>query len=160
MPEWLEKIEHEEEDMHAHGVGGDLTSAVLGIIKGMVGPAILYLPHGLANTGWALAFPMMAVTTCMFLYSSQCLLDTWRLEHDKMKQRMERRFSHGTPATTENGTEGQPLIENVQRYKMIFLSYPELAYRALGEKGERAIKVGIALMQSGVCLVSFPLSYL
>lgn len=36
MPEWLEQIEHEEEDLHAHGVGGDLTSAVLGIVKGMV----------------------------------------------------------------------------------------------------------------------------
>lgn len=41
MPEWLEAIEFEEEDLHAQGVGGDLTSAVLGIIKGMVGPAIL-----------------------------------------------------------------------------------------------------------------------
>ena len=42
MPEWLEQIEQEEIDAHAHGVGGDLTSAVLGIVKGMVGPAILY----------------------------------------------------------------------------------------------------------------------
>ena len=28
------------------GFGGDLRSAVVGIVKGMVGPAILYLPHG------------------------------------------------------------------------------------------------------------------
>jgi hypothetical protein len=152
MPAWLEQIEHEEEDLHGHGVGGDLTSVVLGIIKGMVGPAILYLPHGLANTGWALAFPMMAVTTCMFLYSSQCLLDTWRLEHDKMKQRIEKKISTNTPSIPEENGEGQALVDNIQRYKMTFLSYPELAYRALGEKGERAIKVGIGLMQSGVCL--------
>ena len=37
---------------HASGIGGDLTSAVLGIIKGMVGPAILYLPHGFAKAGF------------------------------------------------------------------------------------------------------------
>jgi hypothetical protein len=35
-PDWLERIEQEEEDLHAHGVGGDLTSAVLGVIKGCV----------------------------------------------------------------------------------------------------------------------------
>ena len=28
------------------GFGGDFRSAVVGIVKGMVGPAILYLPHG------------------------------------------------------------------------------------------------------------------
>ena len=28
------------------GFGGNLRSAVVGIVKGMVGPAILYLPHG------------------------------------------------------------------------------------------------------------------
>ena len=35
---------------------------------------------------------------------------------------------------------------------MTFLSYPELAYRALGENGEKIVKLGIGLMQSGVCL--------
>lgn len=38
-----------EFDPHASGLGGNLTSAVLGIVKGMVGPAILYLPHGIAS---------------------------------------------------------------------------------------------------------------
>jgi hypothetical protein len=163
MPEWLEEIEQEEEDLHAHGVGGDLTSAVLGIVKGMVGPAILYLPHGLAVTGWALAFPMMATTTLMFLYSSRCLLDAWRLEHDRMHRVMKKEET--ITATAEN--ENQPLLmasieegeetttakpQEQRAYKMTFLSYPELAYRALGERGERVIKIGIALMQSGVCL--------
>lgn len=160
MPEWLEQIEHEEEDLHAHGIGGDLTSAVVGIVKGMVGPAILYLPHGLANTGYALAFPMIACATLMFLYSSRCLLDAWRLEHDKMHQPSEINYTK-TP-TIDEGEEGEeenagndeedPFDLKKTRYKMTFLSYPELAYRALGENGERVIKVGIALMQSGVCL--------
>lgn len=155
MPEWLEQIEYEEEDLHAHGVGGDLTSAVLGIVKGMVGPAILYLPHGLAGTGYALAFPMIALSTMMFLYASNCLLDAWRLEHDKMHRPTA--INHtDTPTIVEEGgnEEDEELLPNKEqpRYKMTFLSYPELAYRALGENGERAIKIGIGLMQSGVCL--------
>lgn len=154
MPEWLEQIEQEEGDLHAHGVGGDLTSAVLGIVKGMVGPAILYLPHGLAGTGYALAFPMIALSTLMFLYSSSCLLDAWRLEHDKMHQPT--KIDHTvTPTIQEDGDEeeeGDPFLDDAPRYKMTFLSYPELAYRALGENGERVIKIGIGLMQSGVCL--------
>jgi len=162
MPDWLEQIEHEEEDLHAHGIGGDLTSAVLGIVKGMVGPAILYLPHGLAGAGYALAFPMLIVSTTMFLYSSQCLLDSWRLEHDKMHKQLDDVDHKVSDAITE-GDEGdendddeeQPLTTtttNKPRFKMTFLSYPELGYRALGENFERIIKLGIGLMQSGVCL--------
>lgn len=48
LPSWRED-EVGVEDPHAHGLGGDMVSAVLGIIKGMVGPAILYLPHGFAK---------------------------------------------------------------------------------------------------------------
>lgn len=160
MPEWLEQIEQEEVDAHAHGVGGDLTSAVLGIVKGMVGPAILYLPHGLAGTGYALAFPMILLSTCMFLFSSQCLLDAWELEHKKMHQQTPLHRNE-TPTIAEedeallatgdvDGDEEQ--VPEKPRFKMTFLSYPELAYRALGETGELTVKIGIALMQSGVCL--------
>lgn len=166
MPDWLEQIEHEEEDLHASGVGGDLTSAVLGIVKGMVGPAILYLPHGLANAGFAIALPMMVVSTCMFLYSSQCLLDAWKMEHSKMKQLMEHDNQIDTTATPdsireeeeegqddeENNNNNNDIKDGQPKYKMTFLSYPELAYRAMGETGERAVKLGIGLMQSGVCL--------
>jgi proton-coupled amino acid transporter len=123
-------------DPHAQGVGGDLTSSVLGIIKAMVGPAILYLPHGFATAGYVVALPIMAITTCLFLYSSTCLLESWRLE-----------------STKGAGGEKQSLLEQgSSRKKRIILSYPELAYRALGPTGEMLVKLGIALMQSGVCL--------
>eukprot|EP00934_Nitzschia_sp_Nitz4_P002819 Nitzschia sp. Nitz4//scaffold86_size83305//53590//55294//NITZ4_005266-RA/size83305-snap-gene-0.162-mRNA-1//1//CDS//3329559262//2809//frame0 len=121
--------QEESVDPHAQGLGGDLVSAVLGIIKGMVGPAILYLPHGLANAGWACAIPIMICATVLFLQSSGCLLDSWKLENDKIKQ-AER---EGVAVKT-------------------ILSYPELAYKALGPTGEMTVKVGIAAMQSGVCL--------
>jgi len=129
LPSWKEDEAAEAleaEDPHAHGLGGDMTSAVLGIIKGMVGPAILYLPHGFANAGYVASIPILIMATILFLSSSACLLDSWK--HENLK---EKRSS------------------NTSR---IILSYPELAYRALGYRGELVTKVGIALMQSGVCL--------
>jgi proton-coupled amino acid transporter len=98
----------------------------------MVGPAILYLPHGFAGAGWALALPIMLGATAMYLYSSQCLLQAWKHESTKWE------------------TQLQPLGGGTNRRSI--LSYPELANRALGPHGEWLVKIGIALMQSGVCL--------
>jgi len=113
--------------------GGDLTSAVLGIIKGMVGPAILYLPHGFAHAGWLVALPILILTTVLFLTSSACLLDAWRLESTK----------------SNNNTN---MLLPGKKAKRIILSYPELAHRAFGKTGEMFVRIGIACMQSGVVL--------
>mmetsp|Transcript_9228 Transcript_9228/g.15274 ORF Transcript_9228/g.15274 Transcript_9228/m.15274 type:complete len:652 (-) Transcript_9228:1303-3258(-) len=115
------------EDPHAAGLGGSLSSATLGIIKGMVGPAILYLPHGFAMAGYLVAIPMLLLSTSLFLWSSGCLLDCWKMENSKQRRHQQ-----------------QPLL--------FALSYPELAYRAWGIKGQRLVQIGISLMQSGVCL--------
>jgi len=40
----------------------------------------------------------------------------------------------------------------LQKHPKIALSYPELAYRAWGIRGQRLVQIGITLMQSGVCL--------
>jgi proton-coupled amino acid transporter len=124
------------QDPHAQGIGGNLTSAVLGIIKGMVGPAILYLPHGFATTGYVLALPILLGATVLYLYSSSCLLDSWKLESDETNTLVDPEKSSFISATK----------------RRTILSYPELAYRALGSTGESMVKTGIALMQSGVCL--------
>ena len=132
-PSWKEDDDGEELDPHLEGMGGDLVSATLGIIKGIVGPAILYLPHGFANAGYVAAISILTLATCLFLSSSFCLLDSWKLESLREAENM---------ALLENGSKGKRTI----------LSYPELAYRALGKKFEACVKLGIALMQSGVCL--------
>ena len=130
-PKWQEdELKEEIDDPHLP-TGGDLTSAVLGIIKGMVGPAILYLPHGFANAGWIFAIPCLMLATCLFLASSACLLDAWKIENAK----------------SENSS-----MLSTTKTKRTILSYPELAYRALGSTGETFVKIGIAFMQSGVCL--------
>lgn len=132
-----ESWEQLPEDPHARGIGGSLTSAVLGIVKAMVGPAILYLPHGFAATGYLLAIPIMLGATVLYLYSSACLLDSWKLESDS--------------TTVKSGDSEQTSLMRSKKRPTI-LSYPELAYRALGTTGESMVKTGIALMQSGVCL--------
>ena len=97
--------------------------------KGMIGPAILYLPHAFAHAGYAVAIPLLVLSTMMFLWSSQCLLESWRIENDKLSRH-----------------------SSASKRKQIHLSYPELAYRAFGPRGERMVQIGISMMQSGVCI--------
>lgn len=82
----------------------------------------------------------MALTTIMFLHSSRCLLDAWKLESHKDKEQEEVPLHSTSPATEEPVEQSCPL------------SYPELAFRSFGTRGEALIKLGIAAMQSGVCL--------
>eukprot|EP00545_Synedropsis_sp_CCMP1620_P002629 CAMPEP_0119016154 /NCGR_PEP_ID=MMETSP1176-20130426/11844_1 /TAXON_ID=265551 /ORGANISM="Synedropsis recta cf, Strain CCMP1620" /LENGTH=509 /DNA_ID=CAMNT_0006969487 /DNA_START=142 /DNA_END=1671 /DNA_ORIENTATION=+ len=137
-----------DEDPHAAGLGGDIMSAVLGMIKGMVGPAILYLPHGFATTGYALALPIIFIATSMYLYSSRCLLEAWKLESLKAEDEVNLMVPPGGSNSASTGMPSTP--QHKRRRKM--LSYPELANRAMGPTGEIVVKTGIALMQSGVCL--------
>jgi len=63
--------------------GGSLTAAVFGIIKGMVGPAILYLPRGFANSGYAIAIPCLLIALMVYMYSANRLLQVWKAESFK-----------------------------------------------------------------------------
>ncbi|KAL7539182.1 hypothetical protein ACHAXR_011425 [Thalassiosira sp. AJA248-18] len=134
-------------DPHAAGLGGSLSSATLGIIKGMVGPAILYLPHGFASAGYLVAVPVLLLSTLLFLWSSECLLESWKVESDRVN-RKQHRLSVDTTTTNKQ----QIVRKNNKNKKRIILSYPELAYRAFGSRGEKLVQIGISLMQSGVCL--------
>lgn len=132
----------EPAELEAHGGGGGtLSAAVLGIIKAMVGPAILYLPHGFAKAGYLVAIPLLILCTSMYLYSASCLLDAWKLQKE---------------LTTDPGLPNdESTLLRKRRKRHLPLSYPELAYRALGMRGETLVKFGIGFMQSGVCLSYF-----
>lgn len=139
-------------DPHAVKTGGDLISSVLAIIKGMVGPAILYLPHGFATAGYIVALPIMALSTIMYLHSSKCLLDAWKFETHRMEQEQEVEplQQHESSFPSRDAHESQRTSPTSPQ-----LSYPELAFRAYGKRGEALVKIGIAAMQSGVCLTYF-----
>lgn len=136
-------------DPHGGGGGGSIAAAVFGIIKAMVGPAILYLPHGFATSGYAVAILVVLVITAMFLYSSDRLLDAWRYETEK-ESSVTMSSGYGSLLHQEDAS-----FTTKPKTKSKHISYPELAYRVYGETGEQAVKTGIALMQLGVCLTYF-----
>jgi len=153
-------------DSHAHGLGGDLKSAVLGIVKGMVGPAILYLPHGFAQAGWIVAIPMLFASTALYLASSASLLECWKVETANRKRMSVLEMKELKEVNSHNIVEefdnefinGAVVVDksssNTATATIIPTtpSYPDLAYRAYGSRGETLVKIGIAAMQSGVCL--------
>jgi hypothetical protein len=63
--------------------GRSMTAARLGIVKAMVGPAILYLPHSFADAGYLFAIVAMSAALLLYLYSSNRLLETWAFYKNK-----------------------------------------------------------------------------
>eukprot|EP00797_Seminavis_robusta_P010301 Sro175_g077140.1 Vacuolar amino acid transporter (487) ;mRNA; r:76043-77503 len=130
----------------------------------MVGPAILYLPHGFVAAGYLVALPIMAISTAMYLHSSRCLLEAFKFEsqkelvpqqdlaNDNDMEHNPHSNPHSATASGARNTAPEAALAASSIPTATNLSYPDLAYRAFGTKGETLVKVGIALMQSGVCL--------
>jgi hypothetical protein len=137
-----EETDEEEEIIEDTVEGGSLQAAMFGILKGTVGPAILYLPHGFQTSGYAVAIPAMLFATLMFIYNAYRLLDCWKVESDR---------NHALAARVE---EVRVLLEQPREssFSPALLTYSELARRALGRYAV-LVELGIALMQFGVCLV-------
>lgn len=139
-------VSQEENEIVVDSVeGGSLHAAVFGIVKGTVGPAILYLPHGFQQSGYAIAIPSMIFATSMFVYNSYRLLECWKVESDRNKQFASKMKAIRALLMNTDGSSSQDDI--VPK----LLTYPELAYRALGRYAI-LVEVGIASMQFGVCL--------
>ena len=112
----------------------------------------------------------------MYLYSSEKLLECWRVEKEKTKNYSTEEVLTSPPGklvgygSTNNVS---PLTCERKQLKGTFtdmrrslpirqiqsqqaaLSYPELAYRAFGPNGEMIVRLGIALMQLGHMLTYF-----
>ena len=151
-----EEEEEEEEILEDMVEGGSLNAAIFGIIKGTVGPAILYLPRGFQVSGYAVAVPSMLFATAMYVYNAYRLLECWKVESDrnhKLATRMEELQALLGPAVSDGGE--QLVVDAAQPTKGNFapklLTYPEIARRALGPYAF-VVELGIALMQFGVCL--------
>ncbi|GAX18257.1 solute carrier family 36 [Fistulifera solaris] len=130
----------EEEDVI---VGGSLAAAMFGIIKGTVGPAILYLPHGVVQSGYVVAIPSIVLATILYLYSANtCLLECWNIESRKQHE-----MATAVEELLALVSEERPVAPP----KPTLLTYPELARRALGPYSILTV-MGIAFFQLGVCL--------
>lgn len=155
------KDEEYEEVLLDSVEGGSITAAIFGIVKGTVGPAVLYLPRGFALSGYAIAIPAMLVATTTYLYSATRLLQCWKAESEKTRLSMEKleevrllldpnsSVELEGAAASSYGSMGDPHLHLSTNNKL--LTYPELARRAFG-KGSFLISGGIAAMQFGVCL--------
>jgi len=166
-------------DPHAHGLGGDLKSAVVGIVKGMVGPAILYLPHGFAQAGWLIAVPMLFASTALYLASSSSLLECWEVETKRNKRLLQLEGSNGNigdshssllemkelrkkgsfrsnidsnvvESTTTEGFENE-FLEGTPAIRTP--SYPDLARKAFGPRGQTLVEIGIAASECLQCML-------
>jgi Transmembrane amino acid transporter protein len=150
--------------------GGSLTAAIFGIIKGTVGPAILYLPRGFSKAGWAVAIMSMILATSSYLYSALRLLECWKIEKTKLEKLEEiRALLVPRSASSESLTRfprASVDLNTLNPHKSTYgelgrdafnptmLTYPELARRAFG-RGALFVQMGIAAMQFGVCLTYF-----
>lgn len=140
---------------------GSLGAAVFGIIKGTVGPAILYLPRGFQVSGWAVAVPSMAFATLCYIYNANRLLDCWQVEHDHDRRTIQanllqqQRKSIATLVETGKTEEILGNSETATAHRPtttpMMLTYPELARRAFGPLSG-IVDIGIASLQFGVCL--------
>lgn len=155
VEEEVEEEEEEEEVVIDMVEGGSLTSAAFGIIKGTVGPAVLYLPAGFYTAGWAVAVPAMVFATAMYVQNAHRLLACWRVESQRNHQVAQRLAEVQALLTTPSSGPPQYGATAIQQTTQYFtpklLTYPELAKRALGPYA-LVVELGIALFQFGVCL--------
>ena len=102
-------------DPHASGAGGTIQAAVFGIIKAMVGPAILYLPHSFADAGYVFALIALFLCLGMYLYSSRRLLETWHYVRSKkiIEDRSTTASSTGGAGIGNNEVEMVSLATNI-----------------------------------------------
>ena len=172
--------EEEEFEVEDQIEGGSITAAIFGIVKGTVGPAILYLPKGFQQAGWACAIPALIIATFAYVYSAHRLLQCFKVEdarqqflaqrmgevqkilerHDSMNGKECKYHEIGAqkdgdknPASNEQASpsEDDRRAETLSAFKPKLLTYPELARRAFGSFSF-LIEFGIVAMQFGVCL--------
>ena len=150
-----DETEEEDEQVVDMVEGGSLTSSAFGIVKGTVGPAILYLPRGFYSSGYAVAVPAMLFATGMYVLNAYRLLECWKVESDRNHQvqsRLQEVQALLLPSSaTQAGYDATATLVQEKLFQPELLTYPELARRALGPYS-LIVEIGIALFQFGVCL--------
>jgi hypothetical protein len=176
LPQQLEVDEEEEEEgeyeVEDQVEGGSLIAAIFGIIKGTIGPAILFLPRGFKQAGWACAVPALCFATFSYIYSAHRLLECWKVEdarqrflvermgeiqslfdnHHRHLQQQQQQQQQGTGDNHHNDkfdpSKNTSDPSMFAAFSPKLLTYPELARRAFGSYAVM-IEFGIAAMQFG-----------
>jgi proton-coupled amino acid transporter len=176
LDETTEDVDGNKYEVEDQVEGGSITAAIFGVIKGTVGPAILYLPKGFQQAGWACAIPALIIATFAYVYSAHRLLQCWKVENarqhflarrmleiesllknydrgsnNKMGDERDGSNQLASGIQTNDPSEKNRQAEALDAFKPKLLTYSELARRAFGSFSF-LIEFGIAAMQFGVCL--------
>ncbi|CAJ1928216.1 unnamed protein product [Cylindrotheca closterium] len=119
-------------DHHHEVSGGTTTAAVFGIIKAMVGPAILYLPHSFADAGYAFAIIALWVCTALYLFTANRLLTTWKYVVQSQPGR--RKQPEAVSPSSSSGGDSQQQQQQ-QQQEDGYNSYMEFEMTNLTAKG-------------------------
>lgn len=104
-----------------------LSDAAFAVMRSVVGPAALYLPHGVASAGLSASAVITIFSYLLFVAGTARLISCWRWHL--------RFFPHEA---------GRPLA-----------GYPEVARDLAGKGAERVVQFGIISLQLGVCVTYF-----
>lgn len=104
-----------------------LSDAAFAVIRSVVGPAALYLPHGVATAGVSASVVITVLSYLLFVAGTARLISCWRW-HLRYFPR----------------EAGRPLA-----------GYPEVARDLAGKRAEKVVQFGIISLQLGVCVTYF-----
>ena len=134
--------EEEEYEVVDTVEGGSLGAATFGLVKGTVGPAILFLPRGFKLAGWAIAVPALLFSTATYLYSATRLLDCWKIEKRKQERLdeikallLDDQQKNPSDSTGDYGSmeiDAGCVDPHCPSADGTMLTYPEIAKRTLG----------------------------
>eukprot|EP00658_Telonema_sp_P-2_P049525 TRINITY_DN37675_c0_g1_i2.p1 TRINITY_DN37675_c0_g1~~TRINITY_DN37675_c0_g1_i2.p1 ORF type:complete len:317 (-),score=79.89 TRINITY_DN37675_c0_g1_i2:816-1766(-) len=92
-------LENQEEEEEGETAGLTRVQLVFAIIKGIVGPAILYIPHGFKQGGCGFSIPMLWLSWCMFNWGISRMVQVWVLSRTSYADMMTEAFGWAGGAT-------------------------------------------------------------
>ncbi len=130
-------------DSHGHGLaqGSTRLQLAVAIVKGTVGPAILFVPHGFSTSGWLFAVPMLALALFLFLYSGNNLIECWRHLSSK--------------STGDEETLTLLSSPRSRAPRRVPLTYPSMVTSTLGRFPGTLVSLMLTLQQFGIVLTYF-----
>ena len=119
-----------------------LVQAALAVVRSIVGPAALYMPHGFSSSGWTLGLFVSAGATIFFLLGVWRLLICW----EYLRAKEAAAAAAAAAATTATAAAQR---EKASR------SYRSMAEAMVGTWGRVVVDFCILSLQMGVCVTYF-----
>ena len=86
-------------------VHSTLTQAGFAVVRSIVGPAMLYLPHGVATAGLSASAVIFVLSYALFIFGASKLVECWRWHQEDQKDQQQQVNFH-TAAAPGGGGDG------------------------------------------------------